>query len=88
MTQTSSGKNPDFIEAGISEYQKRILMRDIVRKLRKSPDCSRLYSIQVPSLRCTWYQKTAKKQKEALTKLKKLYPKIKMILKQPLDRTL
>jgi hypothetical protein len=51
---TSSGKNPDPVPAGITDYQRRILIRDQARKARKSPDTSEMYSIHLPFFRVTF----------------------------------
>ena len=79
----SSGKNPDFIPAEANDYLKKTLMRDKVKRLRRSPDVKFFYSIYIPVLRCTYYQQTAKGQKKTLATLKKCFPKNKMILKSP-----
>ena len=86
MPQTSSLRNPDFIPAEANSYLKKTLMRDQVKRLRKSPDTSRMYSVSVPFLRATFYQESERKQKQVLKRLRQTYPEHKMILKQPLKK--
>ncbi len=75
-----SGRNNDPIPAGIDQYQRRKMLQDQVRKLRKSPDTSRMYSIQVPALRATYYQKTLKLHKVRVLELQKMYPGYEIII--------
>ena len=86
MTQTSSLKNPDPIPAGLDPYHRRILIRDYARKARASPKISEMYSIHIPALRMTVYSGSLQKQKESLKKFHKLYPKYKLIAREPINQ--
>jgi len=83
---TSSHKCIDPVPAGITDYQRRILIRDQARKARKSPDTSEMYSIHLPFFRVTFYQSSAQAQKRALKRLKQTYSGSEMILKQPINQ--
>jgi hypothetical protein len=79
---SSSGKNPDPIPADAGDYLRRTIMRDQVQRLRKSPDTSLMYSIEVPALRIKYFQRTLKRHKLRISELRKLYPQYELITNQ------
>lgn len=77
---SSSGRNPDPLEANYNTYQRAVLLKDHIKRLRKSPDTSRMYSIEIPALRITYYQKNLQLHKKRLAELKKLFPQDTLII--------
>ena len=74
------GNHPDQIPAQASTFMRRKLMSEQIRKLRKSPDTTKMYSIHVPALRLTIYPPTLKRYKAKIAELGKDY---ELICKQP-----
>jgi len=85
-TRASSGKHPDPIPAQATMYQRRKIMKDQIRKLKKSPDISKMYSISIPGLRITYYINTPKLYRKRLLEFIAKYPKHDMICKQPINK--
>ena len=75
--------NPDTIPAQASNYVRRKIMTEQIRKLRKSPDISQMYSIHVPALRATFYPPTLKRYKAKIQELIKIHPDYDLICKCP-----
>jgi len=78
---SSTVKSMDPLDGKLDNYKWSVLMRDGVRKLRRSPDIFKMYSIEIPQLRAVFYQETLKQQKKSAVNLKNTYPGYTIIIK-------
>ena len=75
--------NLDSIEANSSHDLKLKIGRDRIKQL-KPQDCSRMYSVSVPSQRCTYYCSTLTRANKRVKELEKDYPGIITFIYKPI----
>lgn len=80
---SSSHRNPDKIPAQANNYERRKIMNEQIRRLKKSPDISKMASIEIPQLRIIYYCKPSKCEAKIL-ELNKKYSDYKLIIKNPI----
>ena len=78
-------KNYDSLSANANRYERaRQMKADIKAMKRKSPDVAKMYSIEIPAMRITYYFGTAKIQKNKILELTKRYPMYDLVVKNPI----
>jgi hypothetical protein len=78
-----SRNNYDCMPANATVYERRKLMREQIKKGRKSPDVAKMHSIEVVGLKITYYCKNVEARKKKVSELNILYPERELIIKNP-----
>jgi hypothetical protein len=73
----------DNMPANATQYEKRKLMKEQLKHCRKSPDTSKMHSIEVVGLKITYYCKNVEARKKKVLELNILYPEKELIIKNP-----
>jgi hypothetical protein len=81
---TPKRNNYDNMPANATQYEKRKLMKEQIKKCRKSPDINEMYSVSMPGLKIVYYFQTREKLDDKVLELTVTHPERELIVKNPL----